>query len=108
MDKKYTRGHNLIERYRAIYRQTLWKDDYIKLYPNSELIKTTIEEEKYAIEIIDIIKGKYAEGCGAISEDEMAELLEKAEVQNRKVGFIRYSDEITKDWIDNEGYIGIL
>ena len=108
MDKKYTRGHALINRYKNIYEQTLFKETYFRFNPNAELIKTTPAEKKYAIEIIDIIDGKYAEGGGAISEDEMAKLLEKAEAQNRKVGFIRYPDEIANEWLDCEGYIGIL
>lgn len=74
-------------------------------------------ELEYAIEIMEIMAGKYGESAGIPSEEYMCELLEKAAQQKRKVGYIQHSHQrtdtatgmvITSEYIDNNGYIGIL
>lgn len=74
-------------------------------------------ELEYAIEIMEIMAGKYGECAGIPSEEYMCELLEKAAQQKRKVGYIQHSHQrtdtatgmvITSEYIDNNGYIGIL
>lgn len=74
-------------------------------------------ELAYAIEIMEIMAGKYGECAGIPSEEYMCELLEKAAQQKRKVGYIQHTHkridaatgmDIVSEFIDNSGYIGIL
>lgn len=52
MDEKFTRGHALINRYRNIYEQTLFKETYFRFHPNAELIKTTPAEKNMQLKLL--------------------------------------------------------
>lgn len=108
MSEKLVRGYALIEHYRKIYEQNLFEDYYFVLHPNEEPIKTTKEELDYAVEITEIMQGKYAECSEMPSANYMAKLLEAAEKQGRKVGYISFPYDIIKDRCDGTGYIGVI
>lgn len=117
MNKPYAKGHALLERYKTIYQQYRFDSAFKIAHPSVTLIKTTPQEKEYAFEIVGILNGKYGEDCEIPSEDYMAELLEKAAANKRKVGYAQRQPqrtdaatgmEIAEQRIDSSGYIGIL
>lgn len=108
MSKQYEKGKALFEHYKGLYMQHL---------EGKTPSNVSSDELQYAIEVVEIANGKYGECAGVPSEAAMWELLEKAEGQKRKVGFIEYATERTDAATgmvmpyctqDAEGYIGIL
>lgn len=116
MNKKFAKGYAVLERCKIIYRQNKYGDIFKLTNPDTEIIQVTPEEKEYAIEIIEILQGKYGEDCGIPTEEYMAELLQKADALKRRVGFVQRETEINATTgiiipnhrLDESGYIGIL
>lgn len=116
MNKKFAKGYAILERYKVIYHQNRYGNIFKLTNPNSTMIQVTPEEKKYAIEVIEILNGKYGEDCGVPTEEYMAELLQKADELKRKVGFVPNKTKvdvttgisIPNNRLDGSGYIGIL
>lgn len=117
MSEQYSKGHAMLERYKTIYQQHRFGNVFQLKHPNVTPVEATDEEKEYAFEIVEILNGKYGEDCEVPTEEYMAELLEKAAANKRKVGYVQREPQrvdaatgmvITDSRIDGCGYIGIL
>jgi|MucameStandDraft_1065616.scaffolds.fasta_scaffold00395_43 hypothetical protein len=108
MSQQYTTGKALYDRYSELYKQHIF---------GTVPAGVSQSELEYAIEIMEIMAGKYGEDAGIPSEEYMCELLEKAHTNKSRVGYIERNSsridaatgmEITTAGVDNFGYIGIL
>lgn len=108
MNERHPKGKALYAHYNELYNQ-----HKLGTVPAS----VTKSELEYAIEIMEIMAGKYGEDAGIPTEDYMCELLEKAHNSKRRVGYVEHSTlrtdaatgmVIVSDSVDGAGYIGIL
>lgn len=107
----------MLERFKTIYQQYRFSNVFLLKHPNVTPVKATDEEKQYAFEIVEILNGKYGEDCAVPTEEYMAELLEKADANKRKVGYVQRQPQrtdaatglvITDNRVDGCGYIGII